>query len=144
MAETLHCRKSGCNRVLEVFVALLRNGPKFQDRDKIVGSSAERTPRPAAPSTGSLLFRFIAIGRRVVELDWGLRATYDGYRPRKPIAFPPRIHLPMVNDSRRSAAGRLLAAQHRGQTNDRKSTCTLAPTSSTMLNADVFDDRQEL
>jgi hypothetical protein len=50
----------------------------------------------------------------------------------------------MVNDSRRSAAGRLIAAQQRGQTNDRGSTCTLALTSSTMLNADVFDDRQEM
>jgi len=43
-----------------------------------------------------------------------------------------------LHNRARFAAGRLLAAQQRGQTNDLRSTCTFALSSSTTLNADVF------
>src|SRR6185503_2621738 len=108
MAETLHCRKSGCNRVLEVFVALLGTDPN----SRIATRLSARLPSAHHDLPPQRWLAIVPLDRHRTPrrgTRLGLRATYDGYRPRKPIAFPPRIHLPMVNDSRRSAAGRLLA-----------------------------------
>jgi len=141
MAETLHCRKSGCNRVLEVFVALMGTDPNSRIDTRMSARPAASALAHTGVEPASQLFRFIAIGCA----SWNsTRVTGDVRWLPAPKAnrISTCTHLP---NRARFASGRLLAAQQpRSNEVTSRSTCTFAPTSSTMLNADVFHDRQEM